>query len=70
VLELAASVTHAEIVARLFLSTGTVRKHMEHVRERLGVHSTAAAAARALPRPHTAGRAASRPRSPGPGPSG
>jgi DNA-binding CsgD family transcriptional regulator len=51
VLELAAAgTTYAEIAERLFLSVGTVRKHMEHVRERLGVHSVAAAAALALPR--------------------
>ena len=52
VLELAAGgMSFAEIAARLFVSVGTVRKHMEHVRERLGVHSVAAAAAVALPRP-------------------
>jgi DNA-binding CsgD family transcriptional regulator len=52
VLELAAAgFAFAEIAAQLFLSVATVRKHMEHVRERLGVHSIAAAAAIALPRP-------------------
>jgi DNA-binding CsgD family transcriptional regulator len=40
---------YADIAARLFLSPGTVRKHMEHIRARLGVHSVAAAAALALP---------------------
>jgi DNA-binding CsgD family transcriptional regulator len=67
VLELAASgLTYAEVAARLFLSTGTVRKHMEHVRERLCVHSVAAAAARALPRPRDPGRTASRGGGPAP----
>ncbi|NYJ07389.1 helix-turn-helix transcriptional regulator [Petropleomorpha daqingensis] len=52
VLELAAAgFAFAEIAAQLYVSVGTVRKHMEHVRERLGVHSVAAAAAIALPRP-------------------
>jgi DNA-binding CsgD family transcriptional regulator len=51
VLERAAGgMTYADIAAELFISVGTVRKHMEHVRERLGVHSAAAAAAVALPR--------------------
>lgn len=39
----------ADIAARLFLAPGTVRKHLEHIRERLGVHSVVAAAAVALP---------------------
>lgn len=47
----AAGMPYADIAAELFVSVGTVRKHMEHVRERLGVHSIAAAAAVALPRP-------------------
>jgi ATP/maltotriose-dependent transcriptional regulator MalT len=52
VLELAAAGrSYSEIAAQLFVSLGTVRKHMEHVRERLGVHSVLAAAAIALPRP-------------------
>jgi DNA-binding CsgD family transcriptional regulator len=56
ILELAgAGESYAEIAARLFLSVGTVRKHAEHVRERLGVHSVAAAAALALPRPNRLG---------------
>lgn len=55
VLELtAAGLTFPEVAARLFISVGTVRKHMEHVRERLGVHSAAAAAAKAMP--HAPGR--------------
>jgi DNA-binding CsgD family transcriptional regulator len=50
VLALAASgIAYADIAAQLFISVGTVRKHMEHVRERLGVHSVSAAAARAMP---------------------
>ena len=44
-----AGLPYATIAAQLFLSPGTVRKHMEHIRERLGVHSMGAAAARALP---------------------
>ena len=40
---------YAEIAAAMFVSVHTVRKHMEHVRERLGVHSVRAAAALALP---------------------
>ena len=49
VLSLAATgVPYAVIARQLFISVGTVRKHMEHVRERLGVHSVAAAAAIAL----------------------
>jgi DNA-binding CsgD family transcriptional regulator len=52
VLELAAAgKAYGDIAAQLFVSVGTVRKHMEHVRERLGVHSVMAAAAIALPRP-------------------
>jgi DNA-binding CsgD family transcriptional regulator len=51
VLELAAAGrSYAEIAAHLSVSVGTVRKHMEHVRERLGVHSVLAAAAIAFPR--------------------
>ena len=45
----AQGLSYAEIAARLFISVGTVRKHMEHVRERLGVHSIPAAAAIAMP---------------------
>lgn len=52
VLERAATgMTYGDIAAELFISVSTVRKHMEHVRERLGVHSVTAAAAVALPRP-------------------
>lgn len=45
----ACGLTYPEVAARLVVSTGTVRKHMEHVRERLGVGSAAAAAAVAMP---------------------
>jgi DNA-binding CsgD family transcriptional regulator len=47
----AAGVSYADIATELFVSVATVRKHMENVRERLGVHSVLAAAAVALPRP-------------------
>ncbi|KQR07692.1 LuxR family transcriptional regulator [Cellulomonas sp. Leaf334] len=46
--------SHAEIAARLFVAVSTVRKHLEHVRERMGVHSAAAAASIALPHAPTA----------------
>ena len=50
VLALAATgVPYAVRARQLFLSLGSVRTQMEHVRERLGVHSVAAAAAVALP---------------------
>ncbi|WP_369137460.1 helix-turn-helix transcriptional regulator [Modestobacter versicolor] len=50
VLALAADgMPYAAIAGQLSISVGTVRKHMEHVRERLGVHSIAAAAALAMP---------------------
>ena len=45
----ATGMPYAAIGERLFISVGTVRKHMEHVRERLGVHSIPAAAAKAMP---------------------
>jgi DNA-binding CsgD family transcriptional regulator len=41
--------SHAQIASRLFISITTVRKHMEHIRGKLGVHSAAAAAALAMP---------------------
>ncbi len=44
-----AGLSYADIASALFVSIATVRKHMEHVRERLGVHSVMAAAAVALP---------------------
>ena len=50
VLALAATgMPYAVIAEQLFISLGTVRKHMEHVRDRLGVHSIPAAAAKAMP---------------------
>ena len=49
--------SYAEIARVLFVSTATVRKHMEHVRERLGVHSVAAAAALAMPHAPSIGSA-------------
>ena len=45
----AGGMPYAAIAGRLFISVGTVPKHMEHVRERLGVHSIPAAAAVAMP---------------------
>jgi DNA-binding CsgD family transcriptional regulator len=45
----ACGLTYPEIAVRLVVSVSTVRKHMEHVRERLGVSSAAAAAAVAMP---------------------
>lgn len=45
----ACGLTYPEVAARLVVSTATVRKHMEHVRERLGVSSAAAAVAVAMP---------------------
>jgi hypothetical protein len=35
----------------LYISVGTVRKHMEHIFDRTGVRSRSAAAAAALPSP-------------------
>jgi DNA-binding CsgD family transcriptional regulator len=40
---------NAEIAARLFVSVATVRKHLEHVYDRTGVRSRAAAAALMMP---------------------
>lgn len=65
----AAGVAYADIAAELFISVGTVRKHMEHVRERLGVHSAAAAAAVAFPRPAGRSRPSSARTGPSPAPS-
>lgn len=45
----ASGLSHADVAARLVVSVSTVHKHMENVRERLGVRSAAAAAAIALP---------------------
>jgi DNA-binding CsgD family transcriptional regulator len=50
VLELAAQGHgNAEIAAILFLSVSTVRKHMEHIFDRVGVRTRGAAVARLLP---------------------
>jgi len=38
--------TNHEIAAALVVELGTVRKHLEHVYEKLGVHSRTAALAR------------------------
>ena len=57
-----AGLSHAEIAARLVVATSTVHKHMEHVRERLGVSTAAAAAAIALPHVPTALPSIPRPR--------
>ena len=49
VLELLASgLTNREIAQRLFISPGTVRKHLEHVYEKLGIRSRAGAVAAAF----------------------
>jgi DNA-binding CsgD family transcriptional regulator len=45
----AAGLSNREIARELFVSPGTVRKHMDNVFERLGVHSRTAAVAMALP---------------------
>lgn len=45
----ACGLTYPQVAARLVVSVATVRKHMEHVRERLGVASASAAAAVAMP---------------------
>ena len=57
-----AGLTHPEIATRLVIAPSTVHKHMEHVRERLGVRTAAAAAAVALPHAPVALRPIPRPR--------
>ena len=47
----AAGLSYDEIARELFVARGTVRKHMENIRTRLGVHSMRAAAVLALPDP-------------------
>jgi DNA-binding CsgD family transcriptional regulator len=41
--------THAQVARRLRVSVRTVHKHMENIREKLGVHSAAGAVAAATP---------------------
>ncbi len=54
VLDLAAQGhSNAEIAARLVTSVGTVRKHMEHIFDKAGVRSRAAAIAHLVPEAHT-----------------
>ena len=49
VLELVAQgLTNRQVAARLFISTGTVRTHLEHVYEKLGVRTRAGAVAAAF----------------------
>jgi DNA-binding CsgD family transcriptional regulator len=49
----AAGLGNAEIAGQLVISVGTVRKHIEHILSRLGVHNRNLAAAIALPHdPH------------------
>lgn len=52
----AAGLSYDEIARELFVARGTVRKHMENIRTRLGVHSMRAAAAVALPRASSTAR--------------
>ena len=56
-----AGLSTTEMAAALWISVGTVRKHMEHVRESFGVHTT-----RGGSRPGAAARA----RGPGRSPAG
>ena len=45
----AAGLSNADIAAQLVISVGTVRKHIEHILSRLGVHNRTLAASIALP---------------------
>ena len=45
----AAGLGNAEIARELVISVGTVRKHIEHILSRLGVHNRNLAASIALP---------------------
>ena len=45
----AVGLSNADIARRLFISVGTVRKHLEHVFDRTGVRTRAKAVALALP---------------------
>lgn len=45
----AQDLTHAQVARRLCVSARTVHKHMENIRDRLGVHSAAGAVASAMP---------------------
>jgi DNA-binding NarL/FixJ family response regulator len=50
VLDLAAKgLSNADIAAQLVTSVSTVRKHMEHIFDRVGVRTRGAAVARLLP---------------------
>jgi DNA-binding CsgD family transcriptional regulator len=59
-----AGLSYDDIARQLVVSRATVRKHMENVRTRLGVHSIGAAAALALPHAPSAAWAAARPQTP------
>jgi ATP/maltotriose-dependent transcriptional regulator MalT len=48
---LASGRSNAEIAKLLWVSPSTVRKHLEHVYEKFGVHTRTAAVARAFARP-------------------
>jgi DNA-binding NarL/FixJ family response regulator len=62
---LAAGHTNTQIARRLGISEGTVRSHLEHIYERLGVSNRTAAVTRAFP---IGSPSARRPRVAHPGP--